>query len=350
MSPSEPPKLPQVVQARLTVLAAKGPGEAILVPFNPVSLQLTVSNELKDTKNQERKQYIAKSSVKLTMDLQFDTTDTGEDVTLTTAKLQAALIPASSPGQKEGPPPPLVLFEWGTLTFKGIAESYKETIDFFAAEGVPLRSSVNLTLSRQDLVFDRKEGNQNKKDDTRDTDFTTAAQAAASSGDPDAARFVAAINGQASLRFGAGAGLTVSGKVDLKPPAAFATGEAGAGLGIGGSAGIGIAGGASLGIGGGVGLGVDAGAGAGISGSFSAGLAGTARLSATEGAFSGLRTAVGSSSVRIDPSRLAASFSASSLPTDAGARFAVGGKGRLEGPAGLRADVGGSGQLNFDWS
>ena len=62
--------------------------EPIPVHFNPVSLQLVVSNELKDTGNAKRKQFIAKTTTKLTMDLVFDTTDCGQDVTLTTRKLE----------------------------------------------------------------------------------------------------------------------------------------------------------------------------------------------------------------------------------------------------------------------
>ena len=94
------------------------------------------------------------------MELQFDTTDDGADVTQTTRKLQAFIAPPSPPGQPADRqvPPPLVLFEWGRIKFKGIAESYKETIDFFSASGVPLRASVNLTLSRQDKVFDDSAG------------------------------------------------------------------------------------------------------------------------------------------------------------------------------------------------
>ena len=55
---------------------------------------------------------------------------------------------------------PKVEFGWGTYSFKGVVEQYKETIDFFSADGVPLRASVNLTLASQELTFadpDRRE-------------------------------------------------------------------------------------------------------------------------------------------------------------------------------------------------
>ncbi len=329
--------------------------DPIEVHFNPVSLQLQVSNELKDTGNAERKQYIAKTTTKLTMDLVFDSTDTGVDVTKTTRKLQAFLAPEMPPGKTQQTPPPLVLFSWGTLAFKGIAESYKETIDFFSANGVPLRSSLNLTLSRQDGVFDEAKNAPadagGVDDDLFDAPASNAAGLAMSAGVPGAARAVAAANGQASLRFGAGAGLTVGASIDLKPPVAFATGSAGlslsagAGLGISGGAGIGVSGGAGIGVSGGIGVS----AGAGVS--TSAGIAGLAGLSATEGAFAGLRVSTsGPSTARIDSSRLIPKIASATVATDAGATFQVGGKASFAGAAGLRADVGASGKLSFDAS
>jgi hypothetical protein len=314
--------------------------EPIPVHFNPVSLQLTVSNELKDTGNAQRKQFVAKTTTKLTMDLVFDTTDTGQDVMLTTRKLQAFIAPQSPPGQappKEAPPP-LVLFDWGTLRFKGIAESYKETIDFFSANGVPLRSSINLTLSRQDAVFDKPADNAPKDagsvdDDLFDAPADSAAGLAKSAKAPGAARAVAAANGQASLRFGTGAGLTVGASIQLNPPVAFAS--AGAELSLGGGIGVGA------------GIGVSGGIGVGTSGS--AGIASLASLSATEGAFSDLRPTVTSSAgLRLDPSRLVPKISSTRVATDAGASFKVGGKASFEGAAGLRADVGATGKLTFD--
>ncbi|HEV2842479.1 MAG TPA: hypothetical protein VGW39_14245 [Chthoniobacterales bacterium] len=330
--------------------------DPISVHFNPVSLQLAVSNELKDSGNQQRKQFIAKTTTKLTMDLIFDTTDTGEDVTKTTRKIQAFLAPQSPPGQPPPKeiPPPLVLFDWGTLRFKGIAENYKETIDFFSANGVPLRSSINLSLSRQDAVFDEPSADAPADAGGVDADLfdapaDSAAGAANNGGAPGAARAVAAANGEESLRFSAGASLTLGASIELKPPVAFASGKLGLSIGGGAGAGIGIGGGLGIGVGGGVGIGLGAGAGLSIGGSASAGISGMARLSASEGAFSGLRITTGSSgSARLNPAKLVPKIHSTTLATDSGATFKVGGKATLEGSAGLRADVGAAGRLTFD--
>jgi hypothetical protein len=276
-----------------------------------------------------------------------------------------------------------VMFDWGTLRFKGIAEGYKETIDFFSANGVPLRSSINLTLSRQDAVFDEPAADAPKNAGAVDADLfdapaDSAAGAANGGGAPGAARSLAAANGQESLRFGVGASLTIGASIELKPPVAFASGKLG--LSIGGGAGIGIGGGAGIGIGGGAGIGIGAGAGVsfggsagiggsigigggsvgiggsigiggsvGISGSVGAGISGMARLSASEGAFSGLRiTTASSPSARLNPAKFVPQIRSRTLATDTGATFKVGGKATLEGSAGLRADVGATGKLSFD--
>jgi Contractile injection system tube protein len=360
--PGPTPEAPTVAIARLGAVTGRPEqvSEWVDVHFNPASLQLQVSNELKDTRNNERKQYVAKASAKLTMELQFDTTETGDDVMRTTKKLQAFVAPPLNQQNQSQIPPPVVVFEWGRVKFKGIAESYKETIDFFSANGVPLRASVNLTLSRQDQVFDDAPGtapqDAGPMDDdlALDTPATSAADIANAGESPDAARAVAQANGQENLRFGNGSPLTVSASITLKPPAAFAAGAGGAGFGIGGGLGIGIGGG--IGIGAGTGIGVGASAGAGISIGASAGISGLARLPATEGAFAGLRVTAGTgaSTAKLNTSRLMPQVRSATLSTDRSASFRVGGKATLEGAVVLRADVGGRGgsrgKLSFEGS
>lgn len=351
-------KATPVALATLAVVNGAGDrtGDSITVHFNPASLQLQLSNELKDTANNERKQYIAKSSAKLTMDLPFDTTDTGTDVTITTRKLQAFLAPPLPEGDaaRQQVPPPLVLFEWGTLRFKGIAENYRETIDFFSASGVPLRASVNMTLSRQDQVFDNSPGGAGAPPagpaapDTFNLDTPAGGAADAADGleAPGAARALAAANGEENLRFGAGGSLSISGSVTLKAAAAFSAGGS-AGLSLGGGAGIGIGGSAGAGLS--IGGGASAGIGIGIGASAGAGISATAKLSATEGAFAGLRVSTsGPSTMKLDPKKLMPRIEASTRATDAGATFQAGGKATLAGASGLRADVGASGKLSFD--
>lgn len=349
-----PEQAPTTAAATFAIITGEGdqtdPNSVVTVHFNPASLQLSVTNELKDTRNNERKQYVAKTSAKLTMDLVFDTTETGEDVMRTTRKLQGFLSVPVPPGQTPPtePPPPLVLFEWGTLRFKGIAENYRETIDYFSPSGVPLRSSINLTLSRQDKLFDDSPGggagaapagSNGANDALALSNAGSPAQAAAGAGSPGAARSIAAANGQESLRFGSDAPLSVSASVQLKPAAAF---SAGAGASAGGGAGFGVS------IGGGAGVGLSLGAGGSLGGAAGAGVSGLASLSATEGAFAGLATTTaGPSRLTLDPSRLLPSVPGAKLSVDAAAGFNAGGQSGSSSPAGLRADVGVSAPLKL---
>ena len=327
--------------------AAGGAAQPIPVHFNPVSLQLQLSNTLEEKgSGDDKKQYVTKSSAKLTLDLIFDTTDDGSDVRVHTEKIAAFMVP------DEQKVPAIVLFEWGTFTFQGMVESYKETIDFFAPAGVPLRATVNLTLARQEKVFTPDERRDAPPPEPVIAPVPAGdgiSQVSARAGAPGAARALGAANGLATLRFSAGP-VALDASVKLAGPAAFASGGAGlslgAGIGIGG--GLGVSAGAGIGIGGSAGAGLSVGSnGAGISARGAFGAGASAGVSASGGAFAGLRasTSVRPPSFKLDTNRLTPPRIAASLPTDRGASFAVGGQASLRGAAGLSADVGATANL-----
>ena len=318
--PTPTPMIESLATARFKTVKAAEPIE-VKVHFNPASLQYTVSNTLKDQgSGSKKKQYVSQTTAKLTMDLVFDTTATGVDVRETTDKMAKLLKPHGPSGKQV---PPLVEFGWGVYRFTGMVEQYKETLDFFAASGVPLRSSVNLTLSSQDVIF---ESNKNPNASV-DGDLTAEPVSVPTSpgpaggpaglanalGDPRAARAIAAANGSASLRFSAGAELAVGvgGGVSLSAAAAFSAG---------GSAGFG------LGLSGGAGLGISGGVGAGVSADFS-----------------GLRASASTGVSMPDPG------TALALTADAGAgggtQFGLGGRAQSTGSASLSADVGANAEL-----
>jgi hypothetical protein len=87
------------------------------------------------------------------MDLVFDTTDTGEDVRGHTGQIARFMQPVGGGNENENVPP-VVEFAWGSYKFQGMLDSYQETLDFFAASGVPLRASVHLSMASQDKVFE----------------------------------------------------------------------------------------------------------------------------------------------------------------------------------------------------
>jgi hypothetical protein len=352
-------------------------GERVPVHFNPNSLQYTITNTMrKQGQGKSRaRQHVSESTGKLAMDVVFDTTDTGADVRTYTEKITAFMRPDA---QKA---PPVVRFEWGTFIFTGIIENYKETLDFFAPVGVPLRASLNLTMSSQDKIFELEQSDNPPSFRTAgalspnaiDAPAGSAAGAAAQGGDPDAARALGAANGMESLRFSSGASLTVDPAISLGGPVAFASGgiglsagisggiSASAGSGIGGSAGfsasagVGFGAGASLSAGAGLsagaafgaGAGASIGAGASVGTSLSVGASASAGVSATQGAFAGLRVSTRTTprTSRLDASKLIQSSAAVGVATDSRATFALGGQAKIEGSTGLSANVGATASL-----
>jgi len=366
--PTPTPAIAAVALARFKTVKAGEPID-VTVHFNPASLQYTVSNTLKDQgSGAKKKQYVSQTTAKLTMDLVFDTTATGEDVRETTDKMAKLLKPHGPSGKQV---PPLVEFGWGLYRFTGMVEQYKETLDFFAASGVPLRAGINLTLSSQDVIFESAKNPKASVDGDLTPEPVTVpasggpgggpAGVANALGDPRAARAIAAANGSASLRFSAGAELAVGvgAGVSLSAAAAFSAGAsagfgvgasagaglglsvgagvgfgAGAGVGIGAGAGVGIGAGAEIGAGAGAGFGVGAGAGAGVS------LGGGASASAD---FSGLRAGISTDVSMPDPGALLSLETGTT--SGSSVQFGLGGRAQSSGSASLSADVGANAEL-----
>ena len=197
------------------------------VHFNPASLQYGISNEIRGTDDKKPKQFVDKSSATLSMDLVFDTTDSGKDVRVATGRVAALMKP-----DEEKRTPPQVEFQWGAFRFTGMVESFKETLEFFSADGVPLRASVSLSLVSQEKIFVKEAASDNsgrdalgrgKQHKTRDAprssgDGRGVAGLAARLGDAAAARLLAAANGIENPRFPGRSLLQIPGETAPAPP------------------------------------------------------------------------------------------------------------------------------------
>jgi hypothetical protein len=351
--PQQPAKL-----AKAT-LSALPHGPSITVQFNPASLVYSVENSLAQQSGGPQKvQYVAQFSGKLSMDLQFDTTDSGSDVRLLTNQVAAFMqatgnaqaaaansTPPSANGQPASTPAkalPVLQFAWGNYTFQGIMDSFKETIDFFSSDGVALRALVSIGMSRQDQVFDDSSnlsGPSSAGSLVPTSSSASLTSMATLGGDPGAARQLGADNGLESLRFTGGASIQVSASPQLNPPAAFVTVSAGAAAGAGISLGVG-AGGASAGISASISAGSapQSSLGAPFGGQASAGVA------ATAGAFAGLQSgrASVSSTANLNPMRMLPATTVAGVSTFAGASFSLGGATLSTGSAGASTNVGAS--------
>jgi Contractile injection system tube protein len=325
-------------RATLTPVRSNGTpdsNEVIRVHFNPTSLQISINNETEPKKNahQKKVQFITKSSAQLTLDLIFDTTDTGSDVRVATAKVAQLMKPGKD--ERQGQPATIVKFEWGAFVFQGLIKSYKEIIDFFSSGGIPLRATLNLTLDSLPTVFDSFIKSNVKPEPVVIQNLSPQGdrlhEVSQQAGNSDASRAIAADNGLETLRFASGP-IALNPNIKLSPPITFASTDAGGSIGglIGGSAGLSIGGAA----------GIAASAGAGLSIGGAAGL--SAGVSASADAFSELHSQRSQSrlNVRLDPSRLLQSPATVSLSNREDATFQMGGQVQASAESGFYADVG----------
>src|SRR5262245_2252922 len=110
-------------------------------------------------------QFVSKSSTKLSVELWFDATvhPDERDVRKLTKKVNHFVTPKKAEGggkgkgKKGGMAPPGVRFLWGSFLFEGVMESMDETLEFFSAEGRPLRAKVAVAITSQDIQFKIKE-------------------------------------------------------------------------------------------------------------------------------------------------------------------------------------------------
>jgi len=243
--------------------------EPARIKFNPASLKLSLTNNL----DEQARQATRASTTKLEMELVFDSTEDGTDVRDQTGQVKSLAVAPDTPHAR----PPQVEFRWGRFSFTGAIESLTETLDFWSAEGVPLRSTLQVTLQGLRLDSTAQDAPASATLAPVAAGGTGTTGAATRAGDRNGGRAVAATNGIENMRMSAGGYVAVSAEVTLRPAASFSPGASvgaasGAGFGIGASASAGASAGAGFGMGAGAGFGAGASAG----------------VSASAGAFAGL--------------------------------------------------------------
>lgn len=140
------------------------PGTWCKVQFNPESMKVAFANQLVqpsgagDQRGTPAQQFVGAGTTKLTLQLWFDVNSPQpeggpvDDVRKLTQKV-AYFITPKEPGQQAGQfVPPAVRFVWGSFQFDGLMDSLEESLEFFSAEGRPLRASMNVSLSQQRIT------------------------------------------------------------------------------------------------------------------------------------------------------------------------------------------------------
>jgi phage tail-like protein len=135
------------------------------VQFNPETLKVSFANQIQtpegagagDQKGSAARQFVGAGTTKLAVQLVFDVTGeqngTSEtDVRKLTTKVAFFITPKDNGSDKKNLIPPLVRFAWGSFQFDGIMDSMEESLEFFSADGVPLRASVSFGLTQQKIL------------------------------------------------------------------------------------------------------------------------------------------------------------------------------------------------------
>jgi hypothetical protein len=261
-------------------------GDVVAADFNPTTMQYSITNQASQGSGRSRSRAVDESTGKLTMDLVFDTTDSGDDVRNKTERIALLMKPEGARGT------PILQVTWGNFAFQGALDQYRETLDFFSSDGMPLRATLSLgftTVTEQnrtpDKVFAFSSGRTgsitgnfqatNEVYEVPRAEGSSVTSTAAALGAPGVGNLLAALNGIEDVRNGLGAPRTllVFDAPILEGPLAFATGaSAGAGIGFGASAGAGAGIGFGASTGAGIGFGASAGAGIGFGASAGAGI------------------------------------------------------------------------------
>ncbi|HVG34280.1 MAG TPA: hypothetical protein VM911_14515 [Pyrinomonadaceae bacterium] len=130
-------------------------GKSVTVQFNPQSLRISFSNKNQggDQPGGSTRQFVGSGTTKLSVELLFDTTSDGKDVRQYTQAIAFFVQAKKEGGSNSNRVPPGLRFQWGSLIFDGIVDSMDETLDYFSDDGVPLRATISLGVSRQEIEF-----------------------------------------------------------------------------------------------------------------------------------------------------------------------------------------------------
>lgn len=139
------------------------PAKTVKVQFNPETLTVSFTNQNQggDQRGGSAVQFVGKGNTKLALDLWFDATaplpegaeDPQGDVRNLTKRVAEFMKPAPAQGQRDKWVPPGVRFLWGTFLFDGVMESLTEKLEYFSADGKPVRASLQVALKSQEIQF-----------------------------------------------------------------------------------------------------------------------------------------------------------------------------------------------------
>jgi nucleoid-associated protein YgaU len=157
--------MPQA-RAKLIIHWVSQPDQPVELAYNPTELNFEKSVQLAEITipglNAPLQQFVRGQAEKLTIELFFDTTDSGMGAGAVSVTQQTDLIYALTRIEPSGHAPPTVSFTWGQAVpgnnlppasgnqrgnqFHGIVESLRQKFTLFSPDGIPLRATLNVTI------------------------------------------------------------------------------------------------------------------------------------------------------------------------------------------------------------
>ncbi|ODA40666.1 LysM peptidoglycan-binding domain-containing protein [Desulfosporosinus sp. BG] len=145
------------VKAEIQPLDNRGnpKGDPVKVLFNPAEYSIEKNNQFQQTLlpglSAPVTHFIGGNASSLTMDLFFDTYETGEDVRDYTRKITNLLEIDSDLHA-----PPVCQFRWGRLEFKAVLERVTQRFSMFRDEqGIPVRATLNVTFKEYKTITEQ---------------------------------------------------------------------------------------------------------------------------------------------------------------------------------------------------
>ena len=155
-----------LAKATLTAEYSSGLIEVFPVQYNPTEFSLDKGVQLAEINipglDSPLLQFVRGQNEKLTVDLFFDTSDSGTGATAVSVTTLTDPIYSFVKIEPDGHAPPIVKFAWNPafpglalpaasgnqrrFEFRGVVESCRQKFTYFSSEGVPLRATLSLSL------------------------------------------------------------------------------------------------------------------------------------------------------------------------------------------------------------
>jgi LysM repeat protein len=132
-------------------------GGTFYVQFNPKELKLEDTASWKSSDEQGKPKplltYEKGEAAVLSMDLIFDTTDSGGSVQGRIDALRAFLAATVTDSDEGGTSkrPPHINFHWASFSFEGVCEKISASVLMFKPDGTPMRAKVSVTLKERQV-------------------------------------------------------------------------------------------------------------------------------------------------------------------------------------------------------